>query len=281
MPSSRRVGSARAAAHLGHHRLLDRRPSPPGSRGCGPPIRGRGGPASPGCAARSSSWSARAGARAAGRGAASPVGPEDRPHHHLEGDRPASAARARTARRRGQAAISRRATSAIISASAAIACAVEGGQHQLAALVMCSGSSSSITERGPSTGPSSGLASVDADRAAGGEDRFHVGRVGEDHPVAPVADPQGEGVAVAAPAALQPGQRPPRPAERLQGPRQPRPGRQRLIGRVPPVCGREPLHQLVLGPAGGGDQQLEEAGGEVAPAGRPRRRARGSARGRS
>ncbi len=57
----------------------------------------------------------------------------------------------------GQRPTSRRATSAIISASASMLCRWKGGSISLRRR-MCSGSSSSITERGPSTGSSIGLA---------------------------------------------------------------------------------------------------------------------------
>jgi hypothetical protein len=57
----------------------------------------------------------------------------------------------------GQRAISARATWAIISASAWTALPWKEGSINLR-LVMCSGSSSNITERGPSSGPSNGLA---------------------------------------------------------------------------------------------------------------------------
>jgi hypothetical protein len=57
----------------------------------------------------------------------------------------------------GQRAISCRATWAIISESACTAWPWKEGSISLRR-VMCSGSSSSITERGPSSGPSSGLA---------------------------------------------------------------------------------------------------------------------------
>ncbi len=57
----------------------------------------------------------------------------------------------------GQREISLPATAAIISASACTARPWKEGSISLRR-VMCSGSSSSITERGPSSGPSSGLA---------------------------------------------------------------------------------------------------------------------------
>ncbi len=52
-----------------------------------------------------------------------------------------------------------RAASAIIAASASARCPWNGGSI-IRRRVMCAGSSSSITERGPSTGSSSGLASA-------------------------------------------------------------------------------------------------------------------------
>ena len=58
---------------------------------------------------------------------------------------------------RGQLRTSRRAISAIISASPFIRLPWKGGSISRRR-VMCSGSSISITEREPSTGPSSGLA---------------------------------------------------------------------------------------------------------------------------
>ena len=80
----------------------------------------------------------------------------------------------------------------------------------------------------------------DADLFAGGEDGFDVGLVGEHHPVAPVADAQGEGVAVALPAALQPGQRAPAPSRAPAAPAAsaaPAAGSRRLPPRLLPIRG--------------------------------------------
>ena len=74
----------------------------------------------------------------------------------------------------------------------------------------------------------------DAEAARGrGEDAFHVGGVAEEDPRAGVQDAQREDVAVALLAALHQRVGTRRPAERLQRPRHPRPGRQRHRRSLP------------------------------------------------
>ena len=85
--------------------------------------------------------------------------------------------------------------------------------------VMCSGSSSSITERGPSSGPSSGLASPRRRTSLGAVVSTlptSSGSLRNTH-VPSVADAQGENIAVASLTALHERQRAQRPADRLQG----------------------------------------------------------------